>query len=57
MLEDGRPLSRAPLMNWLRQILTATGIQGNFSSHSFRRGAGTTGARSGVSGHLIKALG
>ena len=57
MLQDGRPLSRACLTDWLRQILSAAGIRGNFSSHSFRIGAATVAAHSGVPDHLIQALG
>ena len=34
-LQDGRPLSCGLLTQWLRQIMAAAGIAGNFSSHSF----------------------
>ena len=57
LLQDGRPLSRVCLTDWLRQILSAAGFQGNFSSHSFRIGAATVAARNGVPDHLIQALG
>lgn len=57
LLQDGRPLSRALLTRWIRQIMVAAGIPGNFSSHSFRIGAATVAARNGVPDHLIQALG
>ena len=56
-LQDGRPLSHGLLTQWLRQIMAATGIAGNFSSHSFRIGAAIVAARNGIPGHLIQALG
>lgn len=56
-LRDGQPLSRGLLTKWLRQIMAAAGIAGNFSSHSFRIGAATVAARNGVPDHLIQALG
>ena len=57
LLQNGQPLSHAILTNWLRQILSAARIPGNFSSHSFRIGAATVAARNGVPDHLIQALG
>lgn len=57
LLRDGRPLSRPMLTGWLRRIMAAAGIQGSFSSHSFRIGAATVAARNGVPDHLIQALG
>ena len=57
LLCDGRPLSRVLLTDWLRRILSSSGVQGNFSSHSFRIGAATVAARNGVPDHLIQALG
>ena len=57
LLQNGQPLSRARLTDWLRQILSAAGVSGNFSSHSFRIGAATVAARSGLPDHLIQALG
>ena len=54
---QSRPLSRALLTSWIRQIMVAAGIPGNFSSHSFRIGAATVVARSGVPDHVIQALG
>ena len=43
-LQDGQPLSRGLLTDWLRQIMVAAGVAGNFSSHSFRIGAATVAA-------------
>ena len=57
LFRDGRPLSRALLTSWLRGILSAAGIQGNFSSHSFRIGAATVAARNGIPDYQIQALG
>ena len=57
LMKDGSPLTRFLLTSWLRQILVAAGIPGNFSSHSFRIGAATVAARNGVPDHLIQALG
>ena len=56
-LQDGQPLSRGLLTDWLRQIMAAAGVAGNFSSHSFRIGAATVAARNGIPDHLIQALG
>lgn len=57
LFQDGRPLSRATLKEWLRKILSEAGIPGTFSSHSFRIGAATVAARNGVPDHLVQALG
>ena len=57
LFQNGRPLSRALLTDWLRQTLASANIPGNFSSHSFRIGAATVAARNGVPDHLIQALG
>lgn len=57
MLQEGHPLSRVLLTDWLRQIFSATGLSGNFSSHRFRIGAATVAARNGVPDHLIQSLG
>ena len=55
--QNGQPLSRALLTDWLWQILASVNIPGNFSSYSFHIGAATVAARNGVSDHLIQALG
>ena len=57
LLQDGRPLSRATLTEWLRQIMASARVPGNFSSHSFRIGAATVAAHNGVPDHLIQAMG
>jgi len=57
LFRDGWPLSRALLTSWLRCILSAAVIQGNFSSHSFRIGAATVAAKNGIPDHQIQALG
>ena len=57
LFQNGQPLSRSLLTDWLRQILASANIPGNFSSHSFRIGAATVAARNGVPDHLIQALG
>ena len=57
LFRDGRPLSRATLSSWLHLVLSSAGIDGNFSSHSFRIGAATVAARNGLADHQIQALG
>ena len=56
LLQDGRPLSCALLTDWLHRFLTAAGVQGSFSSHSFHIGAATVAARNSIPNHLIKEL-
>ena len=57
LFQNGQPLSRSLLTDWLRQILASANIPGNFSSHSFRIGAATVAASNGVPDHFIQALG
>lgn len=57
MLQSGEPLTRVLLTKWLREILEAANIPGNYASHSFRIGAATMAARNGVPDHLIQTLG
>ena len=57
LFQDGRPLARALLTDWLHRILSSAGIHGNFSSHSFHIGAATVAARNGIPDHQIQALG
>ena len=54
---NGKPLTRSSLTDWLRQIMTSARVPGNFSSHSFRIGAATVAARSGIPDHLIQTMG
>ena len=56
LLKNGQPPSRPLLTNWLRQILSMAGIEGNFSSHSFQIGAATVAAHNGVPDHVVQAL-
>ena len=53
----GAPLSRALLTDWLRGIVTSAGLDGNYSSHSFRIGAATMAGKNGVPDHIIQSLG
>lgn len=57
LLQSGQPLTRSLLTSWVRRIMVAAGIPGNYSSHSFRIGAATVAARNGVPDHVIQALG
>lgn len=54
---DGRPLSPPVVNQWLRSILSAAGVPGDYSSHSFRIGAASSAALAGMPDHLIKTLG
>ena len=57
LLMNGQPLSISILTDWLQQIFSTAGIEGNFSSHSFHIGAAMVAARSGIPDHQIQALG
>ena len=57
LFQSGEPLSRPVLNRWLSNIMEVAGVQGKFSSHSFRIGAATVAARNGVPDHLIQTLG
>lgn len=58
LFEDGVTFSRVRLVQSLRHVLSATGVNvAQFSGHSFRIGAATTAARAGLSEALIKTLG
>ena len=53
-----QPLSRTTFINLLRSSLAAAGYNiSQFSGHSFRIGACTTGAANGVPDHLLQTLG
>ena len=55
---DRRPLTRARLVQELRQVLAEVGIcTSQFSGHSFRIGAATTAAAKGLEDSTIKMLG
>ena len=53
LLQSGQLLTRMHLTDWLRQILLAAAITGNFSSHSFCISAPTLAAHNGVPDNLI----
>ena len=57
LLSNGQPLSCPLLTHWLKDVFATAGIQGSFSSHSFRIGAATVAAQMGVPDHLIQAMG
>ena len=57
LFQNVQPLSRNILTDWLRQTMASAKVPGNFSSHSFRIGAATVAARSGVPDHLIQCVG
>lgn len=55
---DGSVLSRDKFINYLKQILRILGLDDTkFNGHSFRIGAATSAAASGVEDHLIQTLG
>ena len=55
---DGQPLTRKWFVDQIQAALTRVGINAAaYSGHSFRIGAATTAAASGVSDSLIKTLG
>ena len=52
------PMSRDHFISLLRQLLLRLGYNDNpFSGHSFRIGAATSAAASGVEDHIIQTLG
>lgn len=56
--QDGKPLTRARLVEQVREALHRAGIDGTpYSGHSFRSGAATTAAKVGVEDSAIKILG
>ena len=56
--QDGKPLTRARLVEQVREALQRAGIDGAlYSGHSFRSGAATTAAKVGVEDSAIKILG
>ena len=55
---DGSPLSRARLVQHVRQALSQAGVDTvQYNGHSFRIGAATTAAQAGLSDSLIQTLG
>ena len=57
IFQDGRPLLRALLSLFLQATLQAAGIPGKFLGPSFRIGAATRAAQTGIPDHLIKTMG
>ena len=58
MFKDRRPLTRERFVARVREVLQQIGIdQSKYSGHSFRIGAVTTAARTGIQDSLIKTLG
>ena len=58
VLEDGSPLSRVKLVEWLKATLRTAGIDASFfSGHSFRIGAASTAAAKGLGESTIQTLG
>ncbi len=56
--QDGKPLTRARLVEQIREALQRSGVDGTpYSGHSFRSGAATTAAKVGVEDSTIKVLG
>ena len=54
---DGSALSRRLVTDRLRSILASAGVEGNFSSHSFRIGAATSASAAGLPDSTIRTLG
>ncbi len=55
---DGKPLTRARLVEQVRGALSRAGVDSSqYSGHSFRSGAATTAAQHGISDATIKTLG
>ena len=56
LLSDGTPLHRQWLTSSIQSILSAAGVFGCYTSHSFHVGAATSAAPCGLPDHLIKML-
>ena len=58
LFEDGNPLTRERFVARVQEVLQQIGIdQSKYSGHSFRIGAATTAARTGIQDSLLKTLG
>ena len=56
--QDGRPLSRPGLVRAVRSALASAGVDtSRYSGHSFRIGAATTAAQTGLQDSLIQTFG
>ena len=51
LLQNGQPLSRGKFCTWLTEAMTRIGETGQYSEHSFRRGAVMKAAAVGIPGH------
>ena len=57
-MKEGSPLTRVALVEKVRKALTQAGINpARYAGHSFRIGAATTAAASGISDATIQQLG
>lgn len=57
LFDTDRGFNRQRVTNVLRNTLSTLGYKGNYSGHSFRRGAATSASRSGLSEDDIMTLG
>ena len=57
LFNPGRPFTRKLVTDVLRTTLRGLGYSGNYSSHSFRRGAATSARDTGLSDDEIQLLG
>ena len=57
LFNPGKPFTRKLVTDILRTILRGLGYSGNYSSHSFRRGAATSARDTGFSDDEIQLLG
>ena len=53
----GTPFTRVYLIQEVQRLALANGIAGNFTGHSFRRGAATWASRQGLGADQIQKLG
>ena len=56
-LEDGSPLTRSGLSDFIQKKTVAAGWTVDFTTHSFRKGPASTAAMLDIPHYLIKALG
>jgi hypothetical protein len=58
LTEEGRPLTRAQFLTYLKQVLKSAGHDDSkYTGHSFRIGAATSAATAHIEDHMIKTLG
>eukprot|EP00112_Aurelia_sp_Birch-Aquarium-sp1_P019796 Seg4968.3 transcript_id=Seg4968.3/GoldUCD/mRNA.D3Y31 product="hypothetical protein" protein_id=Seg4968.3/GoldUCD/D3Y31 len=56
LFKDGKPLSKDRLNSRLQKELTISGLEGNYTLHSFCVGAASTATALGFPDHLIQAM-